>query len=256
MTSIGYYRVVGEIENVGDRNFGNIILEVNFYEADGNMIRSINSSSTLSSLSPDRKSSFGVYLTDEAQSLMVNSYEVHVINYTETTPLEKKLNFIYYKYDNVSIYGEIENKGYEEAKFVRIFATFYDENETVVDTGAFMINSMERATTMSFEVAYPGVDALNRSIFERARWYSLTAESREYGLDPEVPLTYFTFPENGAEADGNYIFYVFAILVGISAAGLLTVFLIAKAREKAKRRHIRRTRKSSSYHAGLPDLLS
>jgi hypothetical protein len=151
----------------------------------------------------------------------------------------------------------IENKGYGSASFVRVYATFYDENKTVVDVStSSMFTSMERATTEIYEVGYPGVDALNRSIFERARWYSLTAESLEYGLEAEIALTYFTSPENGAEADGNYIFYVFAILVGISAAGLLMVFLIAKAREKAKRRHLRRARKLSSYHAGLPDLLS
>jgi len=253
MTSIGYYRVVGEIENVGDRNFGNIILEVKFYETNNNMVCSVNSSSTLSALPPGRKSSFSIYLNNKTQSLMVNSYEVHVISYQETPALEKKLNIISHKYDNESIYGVIENKGYNKASYVRVYATFYDENKTVVDVStSTMFGSMERATTEIYEILYLGLDVSDRSIFQRARWYSLTAESREYSIEAEIGLTYFALPE---KADDYYIFYLFAILVGISAASLLMAFVIAKTREKARRRRLRRTGKLGSYHAGLPDLL-
>lgn len=257
LTPIGYYQVTGEIKNVGDTNFGKIILNVDFYDDNNNMICSVNSSSTLSALPPGRKSPFSIYLTNDAQSLMVKSYEVQVMSYQETPMLEKKLVIVSYDYDNESIYGAIENVGYTNATYVRLFATFYDENETVVDVSmSSMFISMERATTEYYEILYPGPDTLNRSIFQRAQWYSLTGESREYSVENETELSYFALPEDGTNDSTNdySIFYIFAVLVGISAAGLLTAFVIAKSRQKAKRRRLRRSGKLGSHYTGFLDL--
>lgn len=234
LNSIGHYSVVGEIQNDGDKNLGNITLEATFYDANHNVVSSVDSQSTLSSLPSGRKSPFVIYLNDQTKALTVKTYEVLVKSYQETAEWGKSVTIVSNKYDNQSIYGVVENEGYLAANFVRVYATFYDENETVVDVSmSSVFLKINRASNEIYEIEYPPRDILNRTIFQRAEWYSLTAESNEYSAKEEIGLSPFALPE---EPEDNSIFYIFAILVGISAATLLIVFLIAKTREKTRKR--------------------
>jgi hypothetical protein len=240
LNSLEHYSVVGEIENTGDKSIGNITLEAIFYDANHNVVSTEDSKSALASLSLGRKSPFVIYLSDRAKASMVKTYEVLVKSYQEMPTREGSVTIVSNKYDNQSIYGVVENEGYLPATLVRVYATFYDENETVVDVSMSSVSlEIARASNDIYEVEYPPRDIMNRTIFERAEWYSLTAESKEYSAKEEIGLTPFALAET--PGGDNSIFYVFAILVGISAATLLVVFLIAKVRERSrKRRRLKR----------------
>jgi hypothetical protein len=243
LNSIEHYSVVGEIKNTGDKSIGNITLEATFYDANHNVVSTVDSQSALASLPLDRKSPFVVYLNDPAKASMVKTYEVLVKSYQEVPTREGSVTIVSNKYDNQSIYGVVENEGYLPAKLVRVYATFYDENETVVDVSMSSVSlEIARASNDLYEIEYPPRDVLNRTIFDRAEWYSLTAESNEYSAKEEVGLTPFALGET--PGGDNSIFYIFAILVGISGATLLVVFLIAKVRERSrKRRRFKRIEK-------------
>jgi PKD repeat protein len=193
ITPLGMYRVVGEAKNLGSRFLGPVDLNFTFYDANNSIIPTLtkNGTTVLDVLSPNRTSPFSCYVTTQVE--MIRSYSVSVIGYTTATAKPYDLNIVAHSYDNTSIYGVIENRGYVNASNTIVFATFYDENKNVVDESATepgSIDDIGRAYTTVFHISH----FVLPHIFERARWYSLTAECEQYALMEEAGLTRFLPP--------------------------------------------------------------
>lgn len=326
-TPQGWYRVVGELKNFGDR-FLSVTVNFNYYDANGSLIVSKNSSTALTVISPNRTAPFGNYLTNPEAS-RVRSYDISIISYVETNqakPYSLSIEPQKVRYDNTTIYGIIENNGYVAANKTMVYATFYDKDGGVVDlssTDPGTVEDIPKAQNTWFMIGHYVLS----NIFERAKWFSLTAECLQYSLEKETGLLRFlpppfvvfsvdpgtnvttgqttTFNATGShasenrtvisykwdfgdnttgegmitthfyEAAGNYtveltvkdsegldalalqimtvyepaageidpaiIFYIFAALVIISAAGLFMAVAIARKKQKNKRRHAKRT---------------
>jgi PKD repeat protein len=314
------FRVVGEVTNLGNRFLGPVFLNFTFYDTGNNIILSKNDSIILSVLAPNRTSPFTSYVVGN-QASMVSSYSVSVASYSLATARPYDLNIVAQKYDNTSVYGVIENRGYVNVSSTMVYATFYDDSKKVVDSSSTdpgAIEDIERGKSTAFEISH----LVLPHIFERAKWYSLTAECLQYSLMQEEGLVRFlpppfatlasypsanvtlgqaiTFNATGSHAsenrtivsynwafgdnstgkgitithtyaavgnytveltvkdnegldtmaiqivrvtedtteggDPNIVFYTFGAMVGISAAILFTAVIIAKKRQKPKRR--------------------
>jgi hypothetical protein len=193
LTSLGTYRVVGEVKNVGNETY-RIFLNVTLYDSHSNVITSKEVQTELSAVGPNRKSPFALQLTDKNQSSNVSRCEVTLSRYEQTQPKEGKLQ-LQYALGYSGIAGEISNQGNSTANKVVLFATFYDEDGNVVEIASSeVIFSIDSYSSEVFSIFYPSPDISNKKIFSRARWYSLTAESMEYAINAETGLIAFLFP--------------------------------------------------------------
>jgi len=193
LTSSKMYRVVGEVKNVGSKTY-NIFLNVTLYDQNDDVIISSKVQTELSAVGPNRTSLFAFQITDLSQSSNVSRCEVTLSDYVETEPREGKLE-IQYTYGRTTIYGEISNKGNSTTNLIIVFATFYDEYGRVIETSSSeTIFEIESYHSDSFTIYYPTSDMPGKNIFSRAKWYSLTAESREYAIYKETGLIEFVAP--------------------------------------------------------------
>jgi hypothetical protein len=190
--SLRWYRVVGEVKNVGSKTLGDVNVTVTLYDSNNHIIVSRQVQTELSVVEPNRITPFTFYLTDVTQSSIVDRCEAKVSSCNEAQPKEAKLK-LYSIYNPQAITGEINNEGTSETVHVTVIATFYDQNKRVIETGSTDIYRLGSYQSESFTIYYPPPDISNKSIFERARWYSITAESYEYVIDKETGLIDFLF---------------------------------------------------------------
>jgi PKD repeat protein len=126
----------------------------------------------------------------------VRSYDVSIISYVETNqakPYSLSIEPQKVRYDNTTIYGIIENNGYVAANKTMVYATFYDKDGTVVDmssTDPGTVEDIPKAQNTWFMIGHYVLS----NIFERARWFSLTAECLQYSLEKETGLLRFLPP--------------------------------------------------------------
>lgn len=177
------YRVVGEVKNVGSRAYNNTFVNIVLYDQGNNIITNATVKTELSVIGPNRISPFSFIEFNATKAVNVARCEVMISSYNETQPKEGNLE-LYSYYDRYKISGEISNKGTSETKFVTVFATFYDANKRVVDVySSQTIAILESYHSENFDIYFPSPD-----MFKRARYYSLTAESRDYTIDNETGL--------------------------------------------------------------------
>jgi hypothetical protein len=229
LTPDNFYRVIGEVKNTGDQSVENITLKVSLYDSNHQTIKVLEEPTEVQVLLPERKSPFSIYFNNQTLAPLVSTCEASIIHYDESAGKPTGLEIVWHGFDNTSIYGQIRNPESSTANSVAVWATFYDTNLQVVDVSydggiAFLTSHSDE----QFEIMFPSLD-----IFERAKYYSLTAESTEYAVEKETTLMQLS-PEENFD-----IFYFFAILVGVSAIIILVSILIARIRSKKNPRRRR-----------------
>lgn len=238
LTAEGYYHVVGEVKNNENTSIKDVTIELALFDSDGKLIQTCEQNTDPRVLLTGRKASFSFFITNKTEVSLIKTYELKLVNYREFPEGNREeLEILWHSTSNTSIYGKIVFTGFGEASFIVVYAMFYDKNRKIADVSmSQVIYSLHHMEDYPFEIFFSSKDLL-----ERATYYSLTAESKEFAIKNETGLTLLTV------LDGNHgydIFYVFGILVGTSAIGLLVVLLIAKRKQKKRSRRKRKPKTS------------
>lgn len=196
LTIYGNYRIVGELKNAGTKALGNIFIKISFYDESGKLIASNITQTELMVLNPGRTTPFAFEVANKTQALIIHSCTVEVYSYTEARSKEELLEMYAY-HDLMGIKGEITNKGSSYTRKIRIYAIFYDESGRVVDTSFAYIYTLEPWKSEEYILNYPPRDAANRTIFKKAKYYSVTAESEDYIVknEPRNPFKFSPFAD-------------------------------------------------------------
>jgi hypothetical protein len=188
LDSIGYYHVSGEVENVGDSAASFVKITATFYDAGHTVVDTSFTFAMLDILLPGRKSPFEVLLIDTTQATKVDHYSLSVtFSTTDPIPIGLKIlsNSSYVDIVNyMHVVGEIKNVATGTATFVEVIATFYNATGNVVAT-AFTFSDpsdLNPNQTAPFEVLLIYSNRVSLVVS-----YTLTAESSQYAIVPEVP---------------------------------------------------------------------
>lgn len=187
----GYYYVVGEVKNIGDKAYAASV-SVTFFDSNNDILYVRTQNASLHVIFPDRKSPFDLSLPDLVKSAMVDHYTM-VTNYYEVQSKPLGLVFLWNTsrfepwgtYERIIVEGEIKNVGTQICSAVYVYATYYSgANGTgyVVESDSrVVISGWNPGETLSFSlwhVITPGRKPLYVS-------HAVTAESNEYALTPE-----------------------------------------------------------------------
>jgi hypothetical protein len=135
-----FLHIVGELSNDGQVNVKNFSMDATYYDSGGNAL-TITGRTYLdespSVLMPGEKSPFLFILFDEETSQQTASYQLSV-SFITTNDQPYSLNVMsdrsyMDKWSGYKVLGEVENPGESTVESVKILATFYDENEKVID---------------------------------------------------------------------------------------------------------------------------
>lgn len=218
-----YYIIAGEVQNTGSVSVREVNINATLYNAQDEILANVSSVAFLTVMLPGRKAPFVLMWLGGEKALQVVRYTLAAPSYSlhlEDKP--QKLEILWSTYSFPSVEGGIINLGDENATAVKIIATFYDENGTVVAANSDLYARIAFDSQQEFEVQYP---FLEDDLMARAKSYELTAESREYALKI-------------SQEDGtNYYIYIFAAVVAISA---ISIVAILKTRKKSRRKNLGR----------------
>lgn len=221
------FRVVGEVENSGSQSITNVTLEFKFYDSNDQTIQTLEFPTDLDVIPPGRKSPISIYLSNQTEASRVKTFEVNVVSYQECPEKPAELNMTWTAFDNVSILGGIRNYAYKGTQFAIVFATFYDENRSVVDVSASdYIMNFSATSDEQFEMYLP----IDEDVFKSPTWYSLTAESTDYSVMAETSLVRLVLssPHENSPID----FFWLGALVGIPVIAVLGAFLVTRRKRK------------------------
>jgi len=188
LDALGYYRVSGEVENVGDNAVKDVWITATFYDSGGNIIGTAYNHAHLKVLLPGRKSPFEVLLTTAAAS-RVHNYSLSVVA-TQTDPIPEGLEILSSNcYIDITgsliVNGSIKNIASDTAHTVKVVASFYNATGYVVATSYSYLSSQDLGPneTATFEIILES----NTGRVPLVSSYFLTAESLEYALVSEFP---------------------------------------------------------------------
>jgi len=188
LDSLGYYTVVGEVQNTGDMHLRFVKISATFYDSADHVVDTSLTYSGLEVLLVGRKSPFKVLLYDAQQSAKVDHYhlevEYDISEFGKPEGLQIVSSSSYVDIlDWMHVVGEIGNIGVYPTTWVKVYATFYDTAGKVIDYGFDYTNphDLNVGEKASFEILL---------VSERASLvdsYELTAESDQYAIVPEFP---------------------------------------------------------------------
>lgn len=134
---MGYFKVVGEVENTLPNNINFVKMVATFYDEQNKVIGSAFTFTELDILKPNQKSPFE--LSSFPEEINPSSYKLQ-LSYRKTS--EEPFNGLeilshssmiddlgYYK-----IVGEVQNNGARESSFVKMVCTYYDDSTNVMGT--------------------------------------------------------------------------------------------------------------------------
>jgi len=191
--SLGYYHVVGEVQNNGDGALQFVKITATFYDSAGTVVATSFTYTMIEILHAGQKSPFDVFLFDKAQSAKVARYELG-ITYQQSGSLPIGLQILSHSkhIDSIGwlhVVGEIKNIGDREAHYVKVVATFYDSGGKVVGTffGYSDPEDLAPRQKAPFEIL------LQEDRAKLVTTYALEAESSEYAI-PEFPAVALVLP--------------------------------------------------------------
>jgi len=179
---LGYYHIVGEIQNVGEQSIGFVRIEVAFYTSNDNLIATRFNLVMLRILLVGRKSPFDVVLFDA-----VSSSEVHHSRINEThsiiNPIPNGLKILTQRsyVDDMGcmhVLGEIGNIETTAASNVKLVATYYDGAGNVIAATSTPLDPIERNLSAGASAQFEILLDAERTAYVKG--YELTAESNEY----------------------------------------------------------------------------
>jgi hypothetical protein len=181
--SINYLHVVGEVKNMGAKNLEFVEITSTFYNKTGTVIDVEFTSTMVDILAPNKTSPFDV---SSSRTSNIYSYRIDVSG-QETNDLPYRFFQIISSSSyidsigNVNVVGIVKNMEpqiltsiFPYATFVKIIATFYDKNGTVVQAGfTYSIPSTLRANqTAPFKLIVNQVNNIDH--------FNLQVQCKEY----------------------------------------------------------------------------
>jgi hypothetical protein len=191
INDLGYYYIVGEVENNGSSSVTNVIVNATYYNSTGELVGYTSGNLFLELLLSGRKAPFEVTLYSSIDSLKVHYYTLSVaFSPANSKPLGLDIiSHSSYKDENgFHITGQIKNVGTEYSSFTRVVATFYNSNGFVI---AAKLNYSNPKNLDSNQMATFKI-TLNSSAAINVQDYALQAESLQYEAVPEFPPHTFT----------------------------------------------------------------
>lgn len=197
MSSTGYrdpsgnYRVVGEVQNIGNQAVNFVQVTAQFYDSGNNPVDSRFDLTLLYVILAGRKSPFEIALLDSTESALVSRYSLSV-TYVQTGDLPLKLRILSdTNYSdasgNLHVVGNLQNNGTQKLVNAKVVATYYDASSRVMATGLIgfdpdVTGDINPGQVVPFELV------LENSRAQYVKTYALAAESNQYAMIPEFPL--------------------------------------------------------------------
>lgn len=188
ISSLGWYYVVGEVQNSGDMHLKYVEITATFYDSYDVVVDTSFTFADLNVLLVGRKSPFKLTLFNTEQSAKVDhyslavTYDIFELGKPQGLEILSSSSYV----DTLGwmhVVGEIKNIGVYPTTYVEVIATFYDNTGKVVGCGFTFSNpsDFEADQKASFEIILmsdrvPLVDS-----------YEITAESDQYAVIPEFP---------------------------------------------------------------------
>ena len=154
----GFFKVVGELQNDVKSNIEHVKVTATFYDSRYNVIDTVSRSTEIRILKPGQKSPFEIMCSDKTNK--PSSYKLSVsYSETEDEPFEG-LEILRHSSSETTkegfheTVGEVKNKGMTDAKFVRVFVTYYDISDDVIGTASCFTSPSDiaRGATASLEI--------------------------------------------------------------------------------------------------------
>jgi predicted secreted protein with PEFG-CTERM motif len=183
--SIGFYHIVGEIENSSNRVAQFVQVTATLYDDQGTVVGTPFTYTFIDVMRPGERSAFNIVFADSNQASRISSYTLNA----SATPANDKPRTLEVRVgdgyvDAVGFYhqvGEVVNHGEEVATFVEVSGAFYDSSGRVVDAG-FGFTSPENIPPggkAPFEIMLVGPSVA------QIRSASVNADSQQYAAMPE-----------------------------------------------------------------------
>lgn len=134
--SLGYYTIVGEVQNQGTKNLHYVKITATFYDSANNVLATDFTYTDIDILIPQQKSPFE--LNTYPSKITVDHYSVVVSSYSETGEVpyrSLRIQGLTTSTDSLGYYhviGEVENTGQVDTTYVKIVVTFYNSNGKVI----------------------------------------------------------------------------------------------------------------------------
>ena len=195
--SIGFYHIIGEIENDSGRLQQLVEITATLYDTQNNVVGRPIGYAFIDVMRQGEKSAFHLIFTDSAQVAKIASYKISIsptiVLADKPRNLELKVGDGYL--DAIGFYhlvGEITNNGDKTASFVEVSVAFYDKDNKIVDTAVGYTNPSDIApgATEAFEIL--SVSPSGHAIVKA----SVNSDSTQYATTPEFPM--FTIVAAGA----------------------------------------------------------
>jgi len=201
------FHVVGEIQNTGSTNIEDVTLRPTFFNAGGSVIEAgpvHTSIKPLDVLPPDQSSPFELILLDEEASSMVEDYDLSV-EFNPTIEKPYVLDIVNHSSTILTYYrvfGEVVNMKPIGVASVKLLATFYDGEGTVIDADRTWIDveTLLQGRSFPFKLYnYP-----RKEINDDIKSYSVCAQCR---IGVEIPYTEFQVLSSESEVTewGQYV---------------------------------------------------
>lgn len=182
LDTLGYYHVVGEVQNTADTALNFIKITAVFYNSTDAVIATLNAYPMIDVLHPGRKSPFSILL----YNTQVHYYTLTLATSYVTDPLPLGLEILSQNCTvdisgTMHITGQIKNVGSERATSVESLATFYNAsgNVVAVSSGYSTPSDLDPGQTAPFEII------LLSSRAPYVSTYALDAQSVQYASVPE-----------------------------------------------------------------------
>lgn len=181
--------VVGEVENIGDMPTEFTKITATFYNASNEIVAIEDGYTELDVLLPGRKSPFSILLLESEGSLKVYNYSLSVS--WDNFPQGKTEALVFLSnsstidgMNHMHVMGFIKNTGTLTSRFTKVVATFYDSSGIVVgvEWDYTEPSDIPPNGTATFDV-----ELIHPQQVMKVASYSLTAESSDYALIPELP---------------------------------------------------------------------
>lgn len=158
----GYFYIVGEIQNNLSQNIGYVKIVATYYDDKEEVLGTSFTFTDLDILKPNQKAPFE--LSNYPDNFIPHSYKIQA-SYQKTSSepyngLSIKSHRSNADGNYFKVVGEVENTGDRTVNFVRLVATFYNENDEVIGTSFTYtdIDTISPGSTSPFELStYPQI---------------------------------------------------------------------------------------------------
>lgn len=184
--SIGDYHISGEVQNAGSATVTYVEVTATIYNASNTVIDTQFAYADLTYMQPNTKSPFEILETTSTLVPEIDHYTLQLSS-TDSGSIQQGLQITSNSshiddIGDLHVVGNIQNTGTAASSNTEVFATFYDSNGRVVDTGITYANPDTIVSGGSSPFDILCTDSTQIPLITS---YSLTAQSSDYALIPE-----------------------------------------------------------------------